>query len=281
LKEHFLKGTAVRRLLPVLLVALLGILLVACRGGSEASVLPIDVLRAAPDHAASEKTFKMDFDMRVRPGQGGADAMFAAMFGRFKGGGQFDLENHRHHVWLDFVFMEMEVVQDGDVCYFRSDWFGELWNRDECDDTDFLGEEQDGMSFAQPETWFDALRELADEVEDLGEATIKGVKTRHYRASVIPTFLQGPDEPDSMVVDAWIDEQGRPAQLSMEMRDDEEDLTVTITFRFFDWGEPVDIAIPSEDEISTGGFGDFFGFDDWEWDDDDEWEWPWDEDDDA
>jgi hypothetical protein len=289
---------AVRRPLFVILLLALSALAVACRGGESSGtaiggLAPAEVLGSASDRMAEESSFRFEFEATFEDpdskGRGGSllDALLGGAFS-MTGEGAFDLANNRTYMKMNIIFMEVELIQDGDTCYTRSDWFGDLWEREPCE-VDEHTSNSDFFFGDNPTSIIDALRDHSDEIEDLGEETINGVKTRHLRAMLSdPEIIDGSGM-DAVPVDIWVDEQGRPAmvRIAMEVEDDEGFMSdsgtmiINMEFRFFDWGASVDIPIPSEDEI---GDGSFFGIgddwdDDWAWDDDEDWEWPWDDED--
>ncbi len=271
-----------RRLFLFAAVLALPLLLIACGGNGSSSIFSPDAVRAAPERAAEEKTFKFEFKATFSGGDESGGGMFDSLFGdgmSLHGEGAVDLENDRTHFMMDIIFMEMEVIQIGTTCYTRSNWFGDMWEMDEnCTDDVFEGD--DFFFGDNPAAMFDLLREMGDEIEDLGDDTVRDVRARHFRVTVHDAAFDFSGE--GFPVDVWIDESGRPVKFLFEMSVDDndpffagEEMHTSLEFYFFDWGQPVDIQPPPEDQI---GEFDFFGDwdDDWEWDDDD---WFWDDDD--
>jgi hypothetical protein len=72
-----------------------------------------------------------------------------------------------------------------------------------------------------------------------------------------------------IVVDIWIDADGLPRRMTMDMDSMFGALgldggTATMSIEYFDYGEPVDIDVPSPDEVTPlsevmGAFGGPFG----------------------
>ncbi len=280
------------RRLPILLAILaLPLLLVACRdnGGNGVFADPAEAIELAGQRVAEQDSFKFEFNASFDVDESSDDFM-GALIGdgvNMEGKGQFDLANNRSHIRMNVIFFDMEMIQDGDECYTRSAWTGDLWQREDCDDDEF---DTDDFFFGDdPTSILDAFSENVEDIEDLGEDEVRGVTARHYRVMATdPELAEEMGSMDAIPFDIWIDEEGRPVKVRMEFDveddgmlggDSGETMTMAMEFSFFDWGEPVDIQVPSEDEIGDGAGL----FDDWEddldWDDGDDFDWPFDDDD--
>lgn len=277
------------RLLLLLTLLALPLFAIACGGDSTDDSSPSEVLSSVADKVQEEDSFKFEFsatfDIPELEGEDSEDDDFGSFFGgslSMDGDGQFDIANNRSHIRMNVFFIAVEMIQDGDQCYVRSNFSGELWEReDDCNGALTSGD----LGFAEdPTTMLNDLRDVADDIEEVGTETIRGVETRHYRVMISdPEFTEATGQ-ESMPFDIWVDKDGRPAKLLMELAVDEAGelfgagdeggaASMTIEFSFFDWGEPVDIQVPSEDEIGDGtfpGLGDSGTGDE-------EFEWPFDE----
>jgi hypothetical protein len=103
-----------------------------------------------------------------------------------------------------------------------------------------------------------------DGVDRVGDASVRGVDTTHYRAKVDlaeavkqqtkvtdpATFQRFIDALDSktVTVDAWIDEEGRARKLRSSF--DTEKQTVTMTAEFYDFGKAQPPTPPRADQVT-------------------------------
>lgn len=123
------------------------------------------------------------------------------------------------------------------------------------------------MQSAEQENPADFLNELdskSSKVTDLGSATIDGVSTTHYRATIDAAAQakklaqsQGATalakkaaaqdaKLTSVPVDVWVDSSGRLRQFKMNLS--ESSSKVAITMDLTDFGTPVDVTAPSPSE---------------------------------
>jgi hypothetical protein len=131
----------------------------------------------------------------------------------------------------------------------------------------------------------DSLRGVVGEPEVVGEEDVRGVPTTHYTASMDleEALAQVPEEERAAAeaqleqlgdiggaeipIDVWIDADDLPRRVRMDMDGLFASLGIgeggaSITMEYFDFGEPVDIDVPSPDEatpitevLGGGGFG--------------------------
>jgi hypothetical protein len=132
----------------------------------------------------------------------------------------------------------------------------------------------------------DLLRGVTGEPEVVGREEVRGVRTRHYEATmnlgraleeapaeqreqleVAFEQLGGGDDLDDVdiEVDVWIDRDELPRRLAMDMGSmfDAAGLgggEMRMTLEMFDWGDPVDIEVPPAGEVTPfsealGGLG--------------------------
>lgn len=133
----------------------------------------------------------------------------------------------------------------------------------------------------------DTLRGVADDVEVAGQEEVRGVETTKYTATVslVRALEQAPvDERErleaqldqlgagdaNVPVEVWVDAEGRPRRMTMRFDGllpstaATGEATVSMTMEFFDFGELVDIEVPSPDEVTPfsevmAAMGDSFG----------------------
>lgn len=285
----------IRGLFALSLLAILALGTVACSSKDGDAVLqgliPADVVRAASEKVEEAKTLKfemtmafegLDVDAIEDSGDDEEDPFgFGAMFlGLFADGitieGAFDFEQQLSYTKFNFGFFSGEEIVAEGKCYSKSSFFGgSKWTVAEgCDDTgfgDFFGS-VDGT----PTGLLAELQAEADSVEDLGPDEMHGVPAQHYRAYFTDPELEGQVEDYPVPVDVWFDAEGRPLRMQIKMTYTEDaaemedfegftdgPVSAIATIDFMDYGEPVDIEIPSEDEIEESpDFGFDFGTDD-------------------
>jgi hypothetical protein len=142
-----------------------------------------------------------------------------------------------------------------------------------------------GAGTYDPSKLLESLRGVTGEPEVVGHEEVRGVPTTHYRATLdlsqalddapadqraqIEAALEQLGDLESAVipVDIWIDDNDLPRRMAIDMGGAiaslaGEDVSMTMTLEVFDYGEAVDIAIPSADETTPlsevmGGFGGF------------------------
>jgi hypothetical protein len=173
----------------------------------------------------------------------------------------------------------MEMVFDGDTAYVRSPLFDLFtgasggWISMSMEE---LGADasQLGVGGSDPSALLEGLRGIGGDPQPVGTEDVRGVPTTHYEASMslsdalanVPEDQQdevkasleqlGDVESAEIPVDVWIDEDSLPRRMQMDMGalfgglGGGEDTTMTITLEFFGYGEPVDIEVPSGDEVT-------------------------------
>ncbi len=183
---------------------------------------------------------------------------------------------------LGDLFGEMEIRTIGDTSYIR---FGLL--------TMFLGPDVEwvatsaeegvdatsGLTGATPSNPADFLEFFEDAygtVEELGEETLRGVKTTHYlvtfdmeelRANATPEQLAEIDEQDlpfdELPMDLWISDDGLVHKYRLEIDGTKVDVpadeafeSMIMEFEMFDYGEDIVIEAPEDyaemDEVNFG-----------------------------
>jgi hypothetical protein len=109
----------------------------------------------------------------------------------------------------------------------------------------------------RPDTIRDVLRGSARTIEPLGEAAIRGVSTHGYRFRLDSANLAGEwarfyrnETPESMVVDAWLDDEGVARRLEFDLYPGDFN---PIRIEFFDFGVPVHVDVPAHLLGNVGG----------------------------
>ena len=284
-----------RGLLAISLISLLAFGAIGCSSndgnGVLSSLIPADVVRAAPEKVEEAKTLKFEMKMAfegldlsaIEDDEDDEDDLFgfgALFLGLFADGitinGSMDFENNLVYTKFNFGFLSgEEIVADG-KCYSKSSFFGgSKWTVSEhCEGAGFDGF-FDGLD-GGPTGFLQELQEEADSVEDLGASEMHGVPAQHYRAYFTDPELEGQVEEYPVPVDIWFDAEGRPLRVQVEIkyREDADEMgdfegftdgpiSAIVTMDFFDYGKPVDIEIPGEDDIEEApDFGFDFGSDD-------------------
>jgi hypothetical protein len=152
---------------------------------------------------------------------------------------------------------------------------GKSWIRTDSRDTPRQG--FDGMQLAQftsndPRELLEVLRGVSGEIEMVGSEQLRGAETTHYRATIDPLEygkLSSPDKRQELEsfaeemaaqsgrreipVDVWLDEGGLVRKLTMAFSATQpgtsDSSDVSMTFEIYDYGEDVDIDLPTASEV--------------------------------
>jgi hypothetical protein len=180
----------------------------------------------------------------------------------------------------------MRVVADGTTMYMQMPFAGLLgapsgWLSMDLEELG-MGADQLGAGAYDLRSTLETLRGISGEPDVVGTDDVRGVETTHYRATVdlAQALAEAPESARAaleqmggaegldgaeMVVDIWIDAEGLPRRQSLDMGSmfatlGMGDASATVTIEYFDFGEPVDIEVPSPDEVTPfaevlGAFG--------------------------
>lgn len=175
-----------------------------------------------------------------------------------------------------------QIVVDGTTVYLRAPLLDVLggagtWLSLSSDD---LGATGLGLGTASydPSKLLESLRGVTGEPEVVGTEDVRGVETTRYTATLdlAEAVAQAPADQRDLVeaqlqrlgtaevsVDVWVDADGLARRLQVDMSDAlgaaaAGDARAVLTIELFDYGEPVDIQVPSPDEVSS--LGDGLGF---------------------
>lgn len=292
-----------RRLALALLAALLPLAVAACgssSGGGESDGQPASVAvdAANPLAAAAAKTLaagssKVSFSAAVAlPGQGGS--------GELTGEGAFDYASRRGELTFDLSALlgnlgalgegsdgKAVIVFDKLVLYMNFPLLANLlpggkeWIKI---DLATVGEQQgvDLGAFVQagqndPSQFLTYLNG-ADQIEEVGEETVRDVATTHYKAVIDfeKTLQQAPEELRAQLqqtlddlraqggattrpIEVWVDADGFVRRVLLDSAADAQAAGNVVTMEFFDYGTDVTVDIPSSDQVTDlaelGGLG--------------------------
>ena len=174
------------------------------------------------------------------------------------------------------------MVADGDTMYVQAPMFEMLgiegWismtPEDMGTSADAMGLGAGAYDFTQT---LESLRGVTGDPERVGEDEVRGVEATHYEATMNlgEALEQAPEEQREQLeaafdqlgggeeldevdipVDVWIDDDDLPRRLQMDMGSmfaaaGMASGEMTMTIEMFDYGEPVDIVVPSPDEVTS------------------------------
>lgn len=168
----------------------------------------------------------------------------------------------------------MEVRQIGDTVYLKFPFF-----------TAFMGAETEWVSMpaeeggdvteglggstapSDPSTFLESFSEVEGTAEEVGPEDVRGISTTHYRIVIDQDWReqlpadelaeleeQGALPEADFPLDLWIDGDGLVQRMAMTMTGEElgedEFQGMTMTFDFFDFGQPVTIEPPPADQVT-------------------------------
>lgn len=179
----------------------------------------------------------------------------------------------------------VQIVVDGTTVYLRApflDLLGDAGTWVSLSPED-LGVAAGGLGLGaasyDPSKILESLRGVTGEPEVVGTEEIRGVETTQYRAMLdLDKAVAGMpiDQRDlieaqldqlgatRVAVDVWVDADGLARRLRVDTSGMlgapgvGEDASAVLTIELFDYGEPVDIQVPSPDEVTS--LGDGLGF---------------------
>jgi len=289
-----------RKLAPALIVPLLAT--AACATPAEDASVEVRTgaeavlaLQSAPDVVADAGTasFEMVMEMSVQgesltlDAHGAYDATNGRMSMEIDMGAMFDDLAASSGVETPDGFDEpMQMVVDGTTIYMRAPMLSgaEEWVSLDPED---MGMSSDALGFGagtyDPSSYLESLRGVSGEPEVVGTEEVRGVETTHYEASMnlADAIAEAPEEQRALVeevlgqlgdgtipLDVWVDADGLPRRLAMDMGEMfsslglGSEMSAVMTMEFFDYGQPVDIQVPSPDEVQpfTGLLGSDEGF---------------------
>jgi hypothetical protein len=185
----------------------------------------------------------------------------------------------------------MQVVVDGTTAYVRLPMLEGLlgtsgWLAATPEDLDTVGALGFGAGTSDPSQLLQALRGMADDVEEVGHEQIRGEDTTRYRGTLdlskaldqvpedrraaLEQQLEGFDtELADVPAEVWVDEDGLARRLRLDFADLATQqvgsaTSATLTLELFDYGDDVTVDVPPADETTPigdvlGGLGGFGG----------------------
>ncbi|MGH8912667.1 MAG: hypothetical protein ACRDVD_09150, partial [Acidimicrobiia bacterium] len=172
----------------------------------------------------------------------------------------------------------MEVRQVGDVVYLKFPFFTAFLGADTEwvsmpaeEGADLTGGMGSGANPSDPTSFLDSFSDAEGTAEEVGPEEIRGISTTRYRVVLDESWreslsaeeladleAQGPLPTTSFPLDLWIDDDGLVHRMAMEVdgaemtgaEAGEEFESMTMTFDFFDFGQPVEIEAPPADQVS-------------------------------
>lgn len=228
-------------------------LLSACSAGTPVSAAA--ALFSATDRATGVDSVAFEMTMTGEgPGAAGDFSLSAR--------GAIDSEARRAWVHMEAkdseeIAFEWRIIDD--TSFIKAG--GELWI--EMPATLFEEDMFDGLApLRDPLAPFEELRDFDSEVTRGGTEEVRGRKAERYSVTLDPARVAaeqfgGPGEGiTAMSVDVWVDEDGWPVRLATSMElDAEDDSPSVITFvtEYFDYGKPVEVERPADDEVLSAG----------------------------
>jgi hypothetical protein len=258
----------------------------------------VQALQAAPDAvtAAGTASLEMVMEMTVEGhavemlATGVMDAEARQMALELDMGAMFrDLAEEAGESLPDGFDEPMRMVADGSTMYMQMPFASALGAPSGWMSFDLaafgMGAEQLGAGAYDLRSTLETLRGTSGEPEVIGAEEVRGVATTHYRATIdlAEALEKAPESARAaleqlgggvdlagveMEMDVWIDAAGLPRRQMMDIGGvlgslDMGAASATVTVEYFDFGEPVDIQVPSPDEVTPfdlgGALGGAFG----------------------
>lgn len=169
----------------------------------------------------------------------------------------------------------MEVRQIGDTVYLKFPFFTAFmgaeteWVSMPAEEGDDVTEGLGGSTApSDPSTFLESFSEAEGTAEEIGPEEVRGMATTHYRIIVDQDWReqlsddelaeleeQGPLPDAEFPLDLWIDGDGLVQRMAMTMtgedvESEDEFEAMTMTFDFFDFGQPVTIEPPPADQVT-------------------------------
>ena len=237
-----------------LICVLAGSLLIAgCGGGIDSSLLATAV-QQTENAGGAEIAFQLEMEA---PGLSQPIVM--------TGGGVEDAKNRRGQLTFDMSAMaqlpgvgsvcgsgcDMTVVSDGSTVYVRSPLAASALGGREWMKVDIerfgsaMGVPTGGSGFQSAGEQLRMLGAADGDLTNEGRDQIRGESATHYSLHV---SVPGADD---VPVDVWIDDQDRVRRVEVEQSSEQGGIKVGVhmTMEYVRFGVPVDIDLPSEDDV--------------------------------
>lgn len=179
----------------------------------------------------------------------------------------------------------MEVREIGDTVYMKFPFFTAFlgaeteWVSMPAEESDMADDVTPNTAPSDPGAFLESFQEAEGEVELVGPEEIRGISTTHYRIMIDEQWAetltdeemgdleeQGFSPDAEFPLELWVDDDGLVHRMSIvaeasQLEDAEGEFeSMTMTFDFFDFGQPVTIEPPPADQVTDmeelmGGFG--------------------------
>ena len=220
-----------------LFVVLLALAALAAGCGTEQS--------ASSDSEAPKDASSSRIDMSLL---GGAPS------GSFSGTGAIDYERNRGWFRLKVpagaVPNDVQMIFRGSDLYMGMRLLGEMrWQKSSDPQDSGTDRFIPGPGGPWPDRLLALLTEWSENVEPAGEDTVRGTKTKHYRAQLDKARLRDRYDPkleDDLVADVWVDEAGLARRVRVPLGGKEDPAYLV---DIYDFGVDVDVELPPSDEI--------------------------------
>jgi hypothetical protein len=253
--------------LTVAVVLALVATLAGCRGGDGGSLLD-----RAPEALEEAETSRFEMVVLAVSERGGPQPPFRAE-------GEQDLVAGTMRMVFDLGddTSRTETLLAGDIVYLRAPLFElftgdpDLWVRlDLAAAGEDAGLDPDQLvpADAGPVALLQQLRGAAEEVEELGTADVRGMRTQHLRVTVdssraieqappelrdqLRTYAEQTGLPDRYPMEVWIGDDALPRRIRTVLEIDDEvagPVTQETTLELYDFGVGVDVTPPPSDQV--------------------------------
>jgi hypothetical protein len=268
----------------VILLLAAALVLPACGGGDSVTAEPVAEAAAKTTEAGSSRIeFTMEMEGAGESFTMRGDGLFS--YSPAKGRMTVDLGDVAELSGVELGDGRMEFLFDGLVYYMRfpegAKELGPLGDKWLKIDLEKVGEKTgvDFSAFQQmnqnPAELLQFLRGTSDEIEELGEAEVRGVETTRYRATIdleeaAERAADAGDLPDEMreamkagvermkaqtgletlPVEVWVDDDGllRRMQMDLSFPVEAQEVAMEMTMDLFDFGVDVSVAPPPESQ---------------------------------
>lgn len=222
------------------------------------NVTPGELLLAAVQKTSDSDTVHVELTMALSDSQAGPQ--------QITGSGDVDFGAKKATLTLQALGMNVDAVTADSVLYLHAGLLGAGWYRVTPGDAGDAGALlADG--FIDPAQQLSLLEQTGADVTRVGEETINGQETTHYRAVVDVAGLAEKNGADAsrleqlkdagittVPVDAWAGADGRLARMSLELGGAGTSGilaggTVKVTADYSDYGKAVDVTVPPTDQV--------------------------------
>lgn len=201
-------------------------------------------LAAAAAATQSAGTARFEFDVEMG---------FSGRTSASRARGEVDFDSRRSYLRVVTSGIadvpEAELIIDGRTVFQRVVGGDAKWYKTRVD----MGRASGPFASSDPSEFFGYLESVSKDITDLGQEELDGVTVTHLRAVLDMDALRSGGFPATFDIryepmDVWIDAENRLRQMTSAASSDGMDMRFTL--RFSDFGVPVDIALPSSEDIT-------------------------------